>query len=225
MGLFDVMSIKDDRFEISDNSANNGGLHPHLFLAGQVISGVYKFCVTSELAFRSISLKMSCREQTAYEDDKDVRNESRNLLKSYIVLLGMCKRTQREKQEGKESSAHKDWSANLPIGEYCFPFAFRLPLDAAPTACVMMGRVFACNVEYQLKAHFDIPFSADKTTKINFAVQQPMPVGQLQASIAAGQFYVGPLAAKRVCCYCCDRGTTEVTMTIRCHHSGQYKLF
>ena len=196
MGLFDSWSVKDYKIHLSSTS-----LRP-----GQMLSGNLVFTLTSEMSFRSLSLKVVGREFTHIAvrrgSGKNSRTHhyygKRNFFKVHITPLGMPK------------WGGRSWQGTLAPGSYNFPFAVLVPHDALPSMCVGAGTMSTATIEYFVKSNMDIPFGPDSDVKVPFVVTTAMAEAQLATAIP---YFAPPARMPRTCC-CCDSGHTTFTFSI-----------
>ena len=198
MGLFDSWSVKDYNIHLSSTS-----LRP-----GQMLSGNLVFTLTSEMSFRSLSLKVVGREFTHIEvrrttgSGKHRRTTThhyygkRNFFKVHITPLGMPK------------WGGRSWQGTLAPGAYNFPFAVLVPHDALPSMCV--GTTNTASIEYFVKSVIDIPFGPDSDIKVPFVVTTAMAEAQVASAIP---YFAPPTRVPRTCC-CCESGFTTFTFSI-----------
>ena len=191
MGLFDTFNV--DNFQVT--------LSNTMFTPGGVVSGSLTFKVKAPMSFRRVYIKIIGKEKTHIAIRRKSGKSSRtshyysriNVHKEQVTLLGGLKGT--------------DFKDELPPGDYNFPFAFVVPLNAPSSVPSVSVHHADGDLTWYVKAGIDIPFSVSDPASIAvFTVATAMPMSQYQTR---APFSSPPHRAVRTCC-CCDQGVTTV---------------
>ena len=196
MGLFDSTSVKDYSIHLSSTSVR----------PGQMLSGNLVFTLTSEVSFRSLSLKVVGREFTQVKIQRLAGRiivtrhyRGKRNFKVHITPLGMPK------------WGDRSWKGTLAPGAYNFPFAVLVPHDALPSMCVGAGTSSTASIEYFVKTKIDIAFGPNGDVKVPFTVTTAMAESQVAASTP---YFAPPARVPRTCCCCCKGGFTTFTFSV-----------